>query len=143
MQKACIDVLKEGVLWDDVHVLAHQIAIDGLLEAGILKGDKDEILKARTSAAFLPHGLGHYLGMDTHDTGGNPNFADKDKLFRYLRVRGKLPAGSVVTVEPGVSTILPHSLRCGDQRSRSTFANSSSILISKTPRTANSSTRKS
>ena len=107
MQKACIDVLKEGVLWDDVHVLAHQIAIDGLLEAGILKGDKDEILKARTSAAFLPHGLGHYLGMDTHDTGGNPNFADKDKLFRYLRVRGKLPAGSVVTVEPGVSTPSP------------------------------------
>ncbi|KAJ4268963.1 hypothetical protein NW762_003034 [Fusarium torreyae] len=102
MQKECIEVLKEGVLWDDVHLLAHKIAIDGLLAAGILKGDKDEILKARTSAAFLPHGLGHYLGMDTHDTGGNPNFEDKDKLSRYLRVRGKLPAGSVVTVEPGI-----------------------------------------
>ena len=105
MQKECISVLKEGVVWDDVHLLAHKIAIDGLLEAGILKGDKDEILKARTSAAFLPHGLGHYLGMDTHDTGGNPNFGEKDKLFRYLRVRGTLPSGSVVTVEPGVSDI--------------------------------------
>ncbi|KAF5021310.1 hypothetical protein F66182_6708 [Fusarium sp. NRRL 66182] len=102
MQKECIQVLKEGVLWDDVHLLAHKIAIDGLLEAGILRGDKDEILKARTSAAFLPHGLGHYLGMDTHDTGGNANYADKDKLFRYLRVRGKLPSGSVITVEPGI-----------------------------------------
>ncbi|KAH7273119.1 putative Xaa-Pro aminopeptidase [Fusarium solani] len=102
MQNDCIAVLKEGVLWDDVHLLAHKIAIDGLLSIGILKGDKDEILKARTSAAFLPHGLGHYLGMDTHDTGGNANYEDKDKLFRYLRVRGNLPSGSVITVEPGI-----------------------------------------
>lgn len=102
MQKDCTDMLKEGVLWDDVHLLAHKIAIDGLLSIGILKGDKDEILKARTSVAFFPHGLGHYLGMDTHDTGGNPNYSDADTIFRYLRVRGKLPSGSVITVEPGI-----------------------------------------
>ncbi len=103
MQLECIKALKEGVLWDDVHLLAHKVAIDGLLSLGILKGDKDEILKNRTSVAFFPHGLGHYLGMDTHDTGGNPNYADQDSLFKYLRVRGTLPAGSVITVEPGVS----------------------------------------
>lgn len=102
MQLDCIAALKEGVLWDDVHLLAHKIAIDGLLDLGILKGNKDEILEKRTSVAFLPHGLGHYLGMDTHDTGGNANYADKDPMFRYLRVRGKLPAGSVITVEPGI-----------------------------------------
>ncbi|KAH6654909.1 peptidase M24, structural domain-containing protein [Truncatella angustata] len=102
MQNDCINVLKEGILWDDVHLLAHQIAIDGLLSLGILKGDRDEILKARTSAAFLPHGLGHYLGMDTHDTGGHPNYSDPDPLFRYLRCRRNLPAGSVITVEPGI-----------------------------------------
>ncbi|KAI9166430.1 putative Xaa-Pro aminopeptidase [Paramyrothecium foliicola] len=102
MQQDCTAILKEGVNWDDVHVLAHKIAIDGLLRLGILKGDKDEILENRTSVAFFPHGLGHYLGMDTHDTGGNPNYSDKDKMFRYLRKRGTLPAGSVITVEPGV-----------------------------------------
>lgn len=102
MQNECIAALKEGVLWDDVHLLAHKIAIDGLLQIGILQGDKDEILESRTSVAFFPHGLGHYLGMDTHDTGGNPNYADKDTMFRYLRVRGRLPAGSVITVEPGI-----------------------------------------
>lgn len=102
MQLECIAALKEGVVWDDVHTLAHKIAIDGLLQLGILKGDKDEILENRTSVAFFPHGLGHYLGMDTHDTGGNANYADKDPMFRYLRVRGKLPAGSVITVEPGI-----------------------------------------
>jgi Xaa-Pro dipeptidase len=96
-------MLKEGVVWDDVHLQAHKIAIEGLLALGILKGDKEEILKTRTSVAFFPHGLGHYLGMDTHDTGGHPNYADKDPMFKYLRVRGQLPAGSIITVEPGVS----------------------------------------
>ncbi|KAI2637569.1 peptidase M24, structural domain-containing protein [Xylaria nigripes] len=102
MQNKCIAMLKEGVWWDDVHVRAHEIAIDGLLTLGILKGDHKEILAARTSTAFLPHGLGHYLGMDTHDTGGHPNYSDPDILFKYLRVRRNLPAGSVVTVEPGI-----------------------------------------
>ncbi|KAJ8124427.1 hypothetical protein O1611_g9214 [Lasiodiplodia mahajangana] len=102
MQNDCTAMLKEGVWWDDVHVRAHEIAIDGLLSLGILKGNRKEILEARTSTAFLPHGLGHYLGMDTHDTGGHPNYADPDPLFRYLRVRRNLPAGSVITVEPGI-----------------------------------------
>ncbi|PHH69329.1 hypothetical protein CDD80_6824 [Ophiocordyceps camponoti-rufipedis] len=102
MQTECIGLVKAGALWDDIHLHAHDIAIDGLLSLGLLKGDKREILKARTSAAFFPHGLGHYLGMDTHDVGGNPNPQDKDVLFRYLRLRGRIPAGSVVTVEPGI-----------------------------------------
>lgn len=97
-------MLKEGVLWDDVHLEAHKIAIEGMLQLGILQGDKEDILKSRTSVAFFPHGLGHYLGMDTHDTGGHPNHEDKDPLFKYLRVRGSLPADSIVTVEPGVSS---------------------------------------
>ena len=107
MQLECIAMLKEGVLWDDVHLHAHKVAIDGLLALGVLKGDKEAILRDRISVAFFPHGLGHYLGMDTHDTGGHPNYADKDTLFRYLRVRGTLPAGSVITVEPGVRAAIP------------------------------------
>ena len=102
MQKECTEMLKEGVLWDDVHARAHEIAIEGLLNLGILSGGKKEIFEKRTSVAFFPHGLGHYLGMDTHDTGGHANYEDKDGMFRYLRVRGRLPAGSVITVEPGI-----------------------------------------
>lgn len=102
MQDGCLAMLRAGVQWEDVHVLAHEIAIEGLLALGILKGDKKEVFEARTTVAFFPHGLGHYLGMDTHDTGGHPNYEDKDKMFQYLRVRGKLPEGSVITVEPGI-----------------------------------------
>lgn len=102
MQMECISMLKEGVQWEDVHAYAHRVAIKGLLNLGILRGSEDKLFDKRISAAFFPHGLGHYLGMDTHDTGGNPNYEDDDSMFRYLRVRGRLPAGSVITVEPGV-----------------------------------------
>ena len=102
MQEECTQMLREGVSWEGVHIHAHQVAIAGLLRLGILKGTPEEILKVRTSVAFFPHGLGHYLGMDTHDVGGNPDYEDPDTMFKYLRVRGALPAGCIVTVEPGV-----------------------------------------
>lgn len=87
MQESCFKMLKEGILWEDVHINAHKVAISGLKRIGILKGSEEELLGKRISVAFFPHGLGHYLGMDTHDTGGNPNYEDKDAIFRYLRVR--------------------------------------------------------
>ncbi|KAF7504014.1 hypothetical protein GJ744_002893 [Endocarpon pusillum] len=102
MQSSCFKMLKAGVLWEDVHMNAHKVAIKGLKAAGLLKGDDQEILDSRASVAFFPHGLGHYLGMDTHDTGGKANYADPDMIFRYLRVRGQLPENSVITVEPGI-----------------------------------------
>ncbi|MCJ1337397.1 hypothetical protein MMC09_002679 [Bachmanniomyces sp. S44760] len=125
MQKSCLDMLKAGSIWDEIHAHAHYIAIAGLLSLGILRVDegegegkddtKDEaksisknkkaietIFAAKTSVAFFPHGLGHYLGLDTHDTGGRPNYSDPDPMYRYLRVRGPVPAGSVITVEPGI-----------------------------------------
>ena len=102
MQTAALAMLHAGVSWEAVHLKAHEVCIEGLLALGILKGKKEDILEARTSAAFFPHGLGHYLGMDTHDSGGNPNYEDKDAFFKYLRVREAVPEGAVVTVEPGV-----------------------------------------
>jgi len=103
MQKQCLAASKAGAVWEEIHILAHKVAIQGLLKIGILKdGSVDEILANRTSTAFLPHGLGHYLGMDTHDCAGNPNYDDPDPMFKYLRKRGVLPAGAVITVEPGI-----------------------------------------
>ncbi|KAI5811153.1 putative Xaa-Pro aminopeptidase [Peziza echinospora] len=104
MQKQCIAITTAGTPWEDVHTLAHRIAIAGLQGLGIFHPEYTvaEILEARTSCAFFPHGLGHWLGMDTHDTGGNANYKDPDPMFKYLRVRRKLVEGAVVTVEPGI-----------------------------------------
>lgn len=103
MQSQCMGMLRGGVMWEDVHARAHEVAIDGLRRLGILKGsDKKEIFDSRVSTVFFPHGLGHYLGMDTHDTGGNANYEDPDPMYRYLRIRGVVPAGAVLTNEPGI-----------------------------------------
>ncbi|KAL9001562.1 MAG: hypothetical protein Q9169_000137 [Polycauliona sp. 2 TL-2023] len=103
MQSSALALLKGNVKWEILHIRAHEIAVQGLLDLGILRnGTAEELMKERISVAFFPHGLGHYLGMDTHDTGGNPDYGDNDKMFRFLRIRGEIPEGSVVTVEPGV-----------------------------------------
>ncbi|KAF2455164.1 putative Xaa-Pro aminopeptidase [Lineolata rhizophorae] len=103
MQAECVARTLPGARWEAVHEHAHRVAIEGLLALGILRGGSvADILAARTSAAFFPHGLGHYLGMDTHDVGGEADYADPDPMFRYLRVRRELEPGAVITVEPGV-----------------------------------------
>lgn len=109
MQAACFGLLRAGVAWEDAHTRAHEVAIDGLLRLGILRGSADDdaehkrrLLESRVSTVFLPHGLGHYLGMDTHDTGGDADYADPDPMFRYLRIRGRVPENAVVTNEPGI-----------------------------------------
>jgi Xaa-Pro dipeptidase len=131
MQSSCFKMLKAGVMWEEVHMNAHRVAIRGLKALGLLKGDEQDIFDKRVSVAFFPHGLGHYLGMDTHDTGGKANYADPDMMFRYLRVRGKLPENSVITVEPGVGPFLS-LLETLLTLTRFTSANSSSIRTCKT-----------
>ena len=116
MQTSCLAQLSSGMHWERVHELAHRVAIAGLMRLGIFRrslthsaADREQeseaeeaILKTRTSCAFFPHGLGHYMGLDVHDVGGNANYADADPMYKYLRVRGEVPAGAVITVEPGI-----------------------------------------
>lgn len=103
MQDASFAMVKAGMVWDDVHAKAHRVAVQRLTKLGILYGGtEDEIFDSGVSTAFFPHGLGHYMGMDTHDCGGKADYSDPNPMFRYLRVRGPVPAGAVITVEPGI-----------------------------------------
>jgi len=104
MQTECMGMIKAGVQWEDVHMRAHSVAAAGLRDLGILKQSLsvEQILDSKITTRFFPHGLGHYLGMDTHDCGGNANYEDENPFLCYLRVRGKLPINSVITNEPGI-----------------------------------------
>lgn len=103
MQMQVMENIKPGVEWDSLHLLAHRVLIKHFLKLGLfINGSEEEIFESKVTAWFFPHGLGHLLGMDTHDVGGYPNYDDENILLRYLRLRRKLQPGMVVTDEPGI-----------------------------------------
>src|SRR5207253_10074056 len=62
-----IYMLKPGVRYKDVHLAAAQKLSEGLIDVGIMKGDAAAAVEAGAHTMFFQCGLGHMLGMDTHD----------------------------------------------------------------------------
>eukprot|EP00118_Oscarella_pearsei_P013340 m.105979 g.105979 ORF g.105979 m.105979 type:complete len:491 (+) comp37240_c1_seq6:97-1569(+) len=94
---------KAGVCWVDNHRLAEHVILTHLKQAGMLKGDVDDMMRAHLGAIFLPHGLGHFIGIDTHDVGGYPPGVDRpvEPGLSSLRTARVLQPGMAITVEPG------------------------------------------
>lgn len=61
-----------GVKWTDMHRLADRVHLEELVKVGILQGSVEDMMKVHLGAVFMPHGLGHLLGIDVHDVGGYP-----------------------------------------------------------------------
>jgi Xaa-Pro aminopeptidase len=108
---AAIEAIKPGIKYRDVHFIAARVIIEGLKKAGLMKGDVDEALKAEAHTLFMPHGLGHMMGMDVHDMEGlGEDYVGYDENTKrattfgtaYLRLGKELKPGFVLTVEPGI-----------------------------------------
>ena len=110
-QLSVIGAVKPGVLWADMHTLALQRIATHLLDAHIIRAPAGhpalsvaDVLKMDLAAPFMPHGLGHMLGIDTHDVGGyhrgGPVRSTRPSFDR-LRANRVLEPGMVITVEPG------------------------------------------
>ena len=106
-----LNVAKPGVKWLDVHMAVCRHMTEGLKEIGLMKGDTEEAVRAGAHAMFLPHGLGHMMGMDVHDMEGlGQNFVGFDEETRpstqfgtnCLRMGRRLEEGFVMTDEPGI-----------------------------------------
>ncbi|KMZ73097.1 Xaa-Pro dipeptidase [Zostera marina] len=106
---AVISKMQPGVNWVDMHKLAERTILESLKTGGILLGNVDEMMVKRLGAIFMPHGLGHLLGLDTHDPGGYPEGVErpKERGLKSLRTARKLEEGMVITVEPGCYFIDP------------------------------------
>lgn len=95
---------RPGVKMEDLHLHASRIILEGLKSAGLLRGSIDDMMDLNIFALFFPHGLGHFLGLDTHDVGGylkGVEPIDRPGL-RFLRTRRTLEKGMVITIEPGI-----------------------------------------
>jgi Xaa-Pro dipeptidase len=99
-----LNTIKPGVKMEDLHLLAARTMMEGLKDMGIVKGSVDDMMNENIFALFFPHGLGHFLGLDTHDVGGYPKGVDKiDRPgIKFLRARRELLPGMVITIEPGI-----------------------------------------
>ena len=97
--------IKPGVFWTDMHLLAEKVILTGLKDLGLLTGDVQEMLDARVCYYFMPHGLGHLMGLDVHDVGGYLSFTpprSKELGLSSLRSARVLAKSTVITVEPGI-----------------------------------------
>jgi len=55
-----------------MHLLSERKLLEELKTGGLIKGQIDDMMKVRLCAIFMPHGLGHLMGLDVHDVGGYP-----------------------------------------------------------------------
>jgi Xaa-Pro dipeptidase len=105
-QSLCASV-RAGTDWRDIHLSAHHLTAELLQEADIILCDANEAVDTGLSSVFLPHGIGHLLGLQVHDVGGWMRSAEGGEIPRppghdYLRLTRVLEPGFVVTMEPGI-----------------------------------------
>ena len=87
-----IEMVKPGVPFKQFHDTAAELLTDAMLDLGLLSGRRADIISSRQHTKYYPHGLGHYLGMDVHDSG---------KYYLNGEPR-PIEIGMTFTVEPGL-----------------------------------------
>jgi Xaa-Pro dipeptidase len=124
MQQSLCAAVKPGVDWREIHLQTHRLLAGVLREADITTCSAEEAVDSATTSVFLPHGIGHLLGLEVHDVGGFMRSPDGGDIARpdghpYLRLTRVLEEGFVVTMEPGLYFI-PQLLdgARADERSR-------------------------
>ncbi|MBI4386455.1 MAG: aminopeptidase P family protein [Elusimicrobia bacterium] len=101
-QKQCIERARPGVLSGDLHLHATRVLAEGLRHLGFLKGSIDELVLSGAVRIFFPHGIGHMLGLDVHDSLGGKRRQIPAPPHLRLRFNARLEPGFVITVEPGI-----------------------------------------
>ena len=92
---AQVEVIKQvrpGVKWDYLQLTAERAITGGLIELGLLEGERERLVVKQDFKPFFMHKIGHWLGLDAHDVG---EYSVDDK-WRVLE------AGMVFTVELGI-----------------------------------------
>jgi len=102
-----VDGLKPGASYVDLHIETYKNIGHVLAEFGFINVDADTAFEAGIVSTFFPHGLGHHLGLQTHDVGGF--MADERGTHiatpaehPFLRTSRTIEANQIFTIEPGL-----------------------------------------
>jgi Xaa-Pro dipeptidase len=107
MQQSCINSIKTGQKYLDLHITAHHQIAEIIQRFGLVNMTPESMVESGISAAFFPHGLGHLIGLQVHDIGGqflddtgkeNPPPASHP----FLRSTRNMEVGMAFTIEPGL-----------------------------------------
>jgi Xaa-Pro dipeptidase len=108
MQLELVDACRPNTNYIDVHLLAHRKVAEILVRFGFVRDlDADGVVEKRISSTFLPHGVGHYLGLQVHDVGAfladrSGKTIPKPEGHPWLRLTRVVDPGHVFTIEPGL-----------------------------------------
>lgn len=100
MQQRLVARIAAGSPYEELHDESHRQVSAILKEAGVVKASAEEIDATGISRVFYPHGLGHSLGLQTHDVGCRP--IDPRSENAFLRNTSRIAEGQVFTIEPGL-----------------------------------------
>eukprot|EP00879_Flechtneria_rotunda_P013073 GHRR01013653.1.p1 GENE.GHRR01013653.1~~GHRR01013653.1.p1 ORF type:complete len:463 (+),score=103.73 GHRR01013653.1:445-1833(+) len=90
LQEHALNLIKPGATWSDIQHSTRQLLLDHLQQLGLVQGSMETLAELQVDKIFMPHGLGHFLGLDVHDV------SDVGPVPQQLQ------EGQCITVEPGV-----------------------------------------
>ncbi len=110
LQRGLVADVRAGVDFAGLHIETHRRIAALLADCGFVSGSVDALIENGVTAAFYPHGLGHFLGIQVHDVGGfmadaSGNVIDRPSGHPFLRLTRTLEPDHVVTIEPGIYAI--------------------------------------
>ncbi len=92
-QLKIIGMIKPGVSKQILQTKSELLLTQVMRDLGILKGSMDQLIETKAFKKYYPHGIGHWLGLDVHDTCPYKDEDGKDVLFEE---------GVVLTIEPAI-----------------------------------------
>ncbi|MGJ8694049.1 MAG: Xaa-Pro dipeptidase [Thalassotalea sp.] len=101
------EILKPGISYIDVHLAAYREIAITLKDFGIITTSVEAAIAAGVVSTFFPHGIGHHLGLQTHDVGAlmlneRGSQINPPEQHPFLRATRKVEVNQVFTIEPGI-----------------------------------------
>ncbi|MEX2468368.1 MAG: Xaa-Pro dipeptidase, partial [Pseudohongiellaceae bacterium] len=106
LQQRLVGVIRPGLPYSSLHDDALKGVAELLLQLGLCHGTPDQLLEQHLPQLFMPHGVGHLLGIQVHDVGGHQADVEGRLLpppdhSPALRTTRILEPDMVFTIEPG------------------------------------------